>query len=118
VSDDGEKLSFDPLPMDAYQVLPERERQLQAIGDVIGYWLKWVTKEHEAEALPVDNNTHVMLGYENAPPHWPSVGQLTRWLQVLRDVPASPIPADDAAFVEVTGCTFYTPTPNPSDKSA
>jgi hypothetical protein len=97
VTDDGERLSFDPLPQEQYFAIEsERERKLQAIGDVIGYWLKYVTKEREAENLPTDANTHVMLGYENAPPHWPTVGTLTYWLSAIRDIPARPIPADDA----------------------
>jgi hypothetical protein len=65
----------------------ERERSLQAIGDVIEYWLKWVTRERDDEGLETTPDTHIMLANENAPPYWPSVGQLKRWLEVLRATP-------------------------------
>ncbi len=72
----------------ADEVTDARERQLQAIGDVIEHWIKSVAGERDLEGLATIADTHVMLGYENAPPHWPSIGQLTRWLMVLRDQPA------------------------------
>lgn len=63
----------------------DRERSLQAIGDVIDYWIKWVSRNHEAEGIAITPDTSVMLGNENAPPHWPSIGQLTLWLKVIRE---------------------------------
>jgi hypothetical protein len=68
---------------------PGRERSLQAIADIIDYWIKWTTREHEAESILVTADTHVWLnGYDGAPPHWPTVGQLKRWVEVLREQPS------------------------------
>jgi hypothetical protein len=78
------KIPLSPLPMEQWAKLTEREQQLQAIGDTVAYWLKFVTKEREVEGLETDGNTHVMLDGGNAPPHWPTVATLTRWLQVIR----------------------------------
>jgi hypothetical protein len=80
-----ETISLDPLPMEQWEKLSERERQLQAIGDNVAYWIKWVARQHEAEGLETTPDTHIMLPGENRPPYWPSVGQLTRWLTVLRE---------------------------------
>jgi hypothetical protein len=78
-------VSLDPLPTATYLALPDRERNLQAIGDVIAYWIKWVsTNGLQSEPLPLHPDTYIILGYEGAPPHWPSVGQLTKWLEVIR----------------------------------
>lgn len=63
---------------------PTREQNLQIIGDVIEHWLNFVTQDRFKEGLPTNPDTHVILGYENAPPVWPSVGVLTRWLEVIR----------------------------------
>jgi hypothetical protein len=80
--DDG-RVSLAPLPIEALWGLSERERKLQFIGDVIAHWIKFQTGQSEAA---IDDDMHVMLnGYEGAPPCWPSVGVLARWLQVLRD---------------------------------
>jgi hypothetical protein len=46
-------VSLDPLPTATYLALPDRERNLQAIGDVIAYWIKWVsTNGLQSEPLP------------------------------------------------------------------
>jgi hypothetical protein len=84
-----ERLSFEPLPMEQFDGLSQRERNLQHIGDVIGYWLKWVTGEREAEGLSTGPDTHIMLPNPNAPPHWPTVAQLTKWLEVIRTYEAA-----------------------------
>ena len=81
------EISLEPLPMEQYEALSDRERSLQAIGDVIAYWLQWVTRERDAEGLETTADTHIMLIGENVPPYWPSVGQLKRWLEVLRATP-------------------------------
>jgi hypothetical protein len=64
-----------------------REQALREIGDVIAYWIEWITREREAENLGTTADTHVMLPGDNAPPYWPSVGQLKLWLKALRAVP-------------------------------
>ena len=64
--------------------LLERERSLQVIGDVVEHWLDWVARERKDEGLETAADTHIMLSYENAPPHWPTVGQLKRWIEVIR----------------------------------
>lgn len=79
------RISLDPLPMEQFQGLSERERNLQHIGDVIAYWLKWVTGVHSSEGISISPDTYIRLPGPNAPPHWPSVGQLTKWLEILRD---------------------------------
>lgn len=78
------EISYEPLPMERYDGLSDRERSLQAIGDCIAYWIKYETGTRSAEGLDTTPDTHIMLGYDGAPPYWPSVGQLTRWLEVLR----------------------------------
>jgi hypothetical protein len=80
-------VSLEPLPMEQYsRITSERERSLQAIGDCVAYWLKWTTREFKDEGMEVTPDTHIWLnGHDGCPPHWPSVGQLTRWLEVLRD---------------------------------
>jgi len=83
-----EALSFEPMPVGRLEALSDRERRLQFIGDIVGYWLKWVTNERSAEGLPTTADTHVMLDGNNGPPEWPSVGQLTHWLGVIRDIPS------------------------------
>lgn len=62
----------------------ERERALQEIGNQIAYWLEWVTRERGEEGLETTADTHIMLANENAPPYWPTVGQLKTWLKVFR----------------------------------
>ena len=81
-------VSYEALPMEQYEGLSDRERSLQAIGDAVAYWLKYETGKRSAEGLETTADTHVWLnGYDGAPPHWPSVGTLTRWLEVIRAVP-------------------------------
>lgn len=83
--------SLEPLPMEQYEALPERERKLQAIGDSVAHWIKWTTREFADEGMEVKPDTHVWLnGYDGCPPHWPSVGQLALWLTVLRDSGSRP----------------------------
>jgi hypothetical protein len=94
-------ISLAPLPFEQVENLPTREQQLQAIGDNIAYWLKWTTREHEAEELTVTPDTHVWLnGFDGCPPHWPSVGQLTLWLKVLRDSGSGPEGENSRSEVE------------------
>ena len=66
---------------DTLALAGERERSLQAIGDVVEHWIKWVTR---GAGEPVSPDTHIILLGDNAPPVWPSVGQLKLWLEVLR----------------------------------
>lgn len=77
-------LSLKPLPMEQWEILPQRERDLQCIGDVVAYWLKWITRDCEADGLIVDPDTYLILPGDNAPPHWPSVRVLSNWLKVIR----------------------------------
>lgn len=90
-------VSLKPLSVEQWYALPPRERQLQAIGDVVAGWIDWVTRERAAEGLTTEPDTYIMLSYEGAPPHWPSVGQLTKWLEVIRagaDIAANHEPGD------------------------
>lgn len=66
----------------------KREEALQEIGNIIAHWIEWTERERETECLETTSDTHVMLdGYTNAPPSWPTVGQLRLWLKVLHDHP-------------------------------
>jgi hypothetical protein len=68
--------------------MDDRELSLQAIGNEVAYWLEWTERQRGAEGLETTADTHIMLnGYEGAPPHWPSVGQLKAWLAVIRASP-------------------------------
>lgn len=83
-------ISLEPIPTDEYLKLPKRERDLQSIGDNIAYWLKWATGCYGvADVEQLNPDTSIRLPGGNAPPMWPSVGQLTKWLEVLRDKAAS-----------------------------
>ncbi len=82
---DGMGESLAPMPTDKWIKLPDRERSLQCIGDVIAYWIKFVT----GESIAPSPDTYLMLPGPDAPPHWPSMGQLSAWLKVLRDRPAA-----------------------------
>jgi hypothetical protein len=73
------------LTMDQRFELPEREQQLQGIADVIEYWLTWNQEVRDVEKLETTADTHIIMAGGCSPPGWPSVGQLRRWLEVLRD---------------------------------
>jgi hypothetical protein len=81
----AEKVSLEPLSWDVLENLSDRERALQAIGDNIAYWLRYTTQIRDAEQMATKPDTAVMLPSGNAPPVWPNVGQLQRWLLVLRE---------------------------------
>lgn len=81
----ADPVSLEPLSMAEWEGLSEREKRLQSIGDVVASWVRWVSRERDAEGLPTTPDTHIILGLEGAPPVWPSIGQLTYWLQVIRD---------------------------------
>lgn len=74
--------------------MSDRETALQAIANEIDYWIKYETSKHDN---PVTADTHVWLnGYEGAPPHWPSTGQLQLWVKALRgDMPLPPPPVEE-----------------------
>jgi len=74
-----ERISLKPMPTEEWAALPKREQQLSFIADVIAYWLKFIGADGR------DPDTHVILPGPNAPPFWPSIGQLTLWLKILRD---------------------------------
>jgi hypothetical protein len=82
---DPSRLSLDPISTDAFLALSQRERFLNAIGDAIAHWISWETKKRGESGLDTPDDAHVWLnGYEGAPPYWPDVGTLKRWLFVLR----------------------------------
>jgi hypothetical protein len=81
----AEHVSLKPLPWEALENLDDRERDLQSIGDNIAYWLRYTIEHRSAEHLDTEPDTAVMLpSGDNRPPAWPNVGQLKRWLLVLR----------------------------------
>lgn len=81
------RISLRPMATEEWSILPPRERKLQCIGDVIAYWIAFVTEEYRTESIEVTPDTYVMLAGDNAPPVWPTIGQLSHWLEVLRDAP-------------------------------
>lgn len=53
---------------------------LIVIADIIQSWIDWDLNQRSKESLITDEGTHIMTV-----PNWPTHGQLTNWVKVLRE---------------------------------
>lgn len=51
---------------------------LRVISQCLESWMTFDKAKRDKEGLETDEDTHII-----APPHWPSHGQLTKWVEVL-----------------------------------